>query len=314
MKIEILLLFTACSMSIFFCALLIPFLKKKKAGQYILGYVEEHKNKSGTPTMGGLGFVAAAAVTAAIFGLLRERRLAVILAFGVAFTLVGFLDDYIKFRYQRNLGLRAWQKTAFQLAVSLLAGLFCYTNGYSVLYIPFFGNVDIGLWIVPLAVLVFVATVNSVNLTDGLDGLAASVSFWYFGAFALLLFLQGQNKDIIDFALILCGVLAGYLVFNTNKASVFMGDTGSLGLGGFAAAIAMLSGNVLFIPLIGIMFVVSSISVILQVIYYKKTKRRIFLMAPLHHHFQKKGYTESKIVYMYSLITVAAGLLAVSFV
>ena len=290
---EVIFMFAAaCALSALFCAALIPLLRKMHAGQYILGYVKEHESKSGTPTMGGLAFVPAAVAVAAAAGLFADRLSAVAMTFGLAFLAVGFIDDFLKFRFRRNLGLKAYQKIPFtQLSV------------------------DIGFWVIPLAAAVFLAAVNSVNLTDGLDGLAASVSFWYFAAFALLLFLQrGMRTILSDLSVILCGVLAGYLIFNTNKASVFMGDTGSLSLGGFAAAVGVFSGNALYIVIVGIMFVLSSISVIMQVIYYKRTKKRIFLMAPLHHHFQKKGYSESKIAYVYSLVTALAGLLCVCFV
>ena len=314
---EVIFMFAAaCVLSALFCAALIPLLRKMHAGQYILGYVKEHESKSGTPTMGGLAFVPAAVAVAAAAGLFADRLSAVAMTFGLAFLAVGFIDDFLKFRFRRNLGLKAYQKILFQLAISLIAGAFCYLNGLTYLNIPFTQlSVDIGFWVIPLAAAVFLAAVNSVNLTDGLDGLAASVSFWYFAAFALLLFLQrGMRTSLSDLSVILCGVLAGYLIFNTNKASVFMGDTGSLSLGGFAAAAGVFSGNALYIVIVGIMFVLSSISVIMQVIYYKRTKKRIFLMAPLHHHFQKKGYSESKIAYVYSLFTALAGLLCVCFV
>ncbi len=305
-----------CLLSTVFCAALIPLLKKLHAGQYILGYVEEHKAKSGTPTMGGLAFVFAAVCVAAVAGLFSDRLSLVAITFGLAFLAVGFIDDFLKFRFHRNLGLKAYQKIFFQLSISVIAGVFCYLNGLTRINIPFSDySFDIGFWIIPLCTLAFIATVNSVNLTDGLDGLAASVSFWYFASFSLLIFLLSNGRTgLSDLSLILCGVLAGYLIFNTNKASVFMGDTGSLSLGGFAAAIGVFSGNALYIVIVGIMFVISSISVIMQVIYYKRTKKRIFLMAPLHHHFQKKGYSEGKIAYVYSLITAAAGLLCACFV
>ncbi len=316
MREGILLVACGCLLSALFCALLIPFLKRRRAGQYILGYVKEHSGKSGTPTMGGLAFFAAAAVTAAAAGLFADRLAAVAVTIGAAFLAVGLIDDLLKFRFRRNLGLRAYQKIVFQLAVALIAGVFCWRSGITVLNIPFTSRaVRVGGWILPLAALAFIAAVNSVNLTDGLDGLAASVSFFYFASFALILFLQsGGGTSLARLSLILCGVLAGYLLFNTNRASLFMGDTGSLGLGGLAAGVAVFSGNLLYILPVGIMFALSSISVIIQVIYYKKTKKRVFLMAPLHHHFQEKGYAESKIVYAYSLITAAAGLACAFFI
>ena len=316
MRTEIAILFVAGGGSALLCAVLLPLLKKLHAGQYILGYVREHMDKSGTPTMGGLAFVCAAALCAIPFGLYADRHVAVAVTFGCAYAAVGFLDDFLKLRRRCNLGLRAYQKILFQLAVALLAGLYCYSADLTVLNIPFVGrSVDVGGWIIPLAAFAFVATTNCVNLTDGLDGLAASTCFWYFVALSALTFLLSGEEGLLlaRLGLILCGVLAGYLIFNTHRASVFMGDTGSLGLGGFAAAMAAFGGNLLYIAVIGVMFVCSGISVILQVIYYKKTKKRLFRMAPLHHHLQKLGYSESKIAYMYSLITAAAGLLCLAF-
>lgn len=318
MAAEFIILLLSGGLCACLCALLIPILRRAKAGQTILGYVREHSYKGGTPTMGGIAFILAGALLVPALGLFADKRAAVALAFGVACAAVGFLDDFIKFRFKRNLGLRAYQKIAFQGAIALLAGLYCWHDGLTVLYIPFTKlSFDIGGWMIPLAAFVFVAATNCVNLTDGLDGLAASVSFWYFAALAALIFFQTGTSGVMlsRLCLVLCGSLAGYLLFNTHRASVFMGDTGSLGLGGFAAAVAVFSGNALYVAILGIMFVVSGISVILQVIYYKRTGgRRLFLMAPLHHHFQQKGYGEAKIAFAYSVITAAAGLLCLLFV
>lgn len=315
MREEIAILLVSGGLSAALCAALLPLLKRARAGQYILGYVREHKSKSGTPTMGGLAFVCAAALAAIPFGLYADRHVAVAVTFGCAYAAVGFLDDFLKLRRRSNLGLRAYQKILFQLAVALLAGLYCYRAGLTSLRLPFWGGAaDIGGWVVPLTAFAFVALTNCVNLTDGLDGLAASSCFWYFAALAALIFLlSGAGAPLGRLSLSLCGVLAGYLLFNTHPASLFMGDTGSLGLGGFAAAIAALSGNLLYIPLLGVVFVCSGISVILQVIYYKKTKKRLFRMAPLHHHLQQCGFSESKIACAYSFVTAAAGLLCLAF-
>lgn len=318
MAAEFIILLLSGGLCACLCALLIPILRRAKAGQTILGYVREHSYKGGTPTMGGIAFILAGALLVPALGLFADKRAAVALAFGAACAAVGFLDDFIKFRFKRNLGLRAYQKIAFQGAIALLAGLYCWHDGLTVLYIPFTKlSFDIGGWMIPLAAFIFVAATNCVNLTDGLDGLAASVSFWYFAALAALIFFQTGTSGVMlsRLCLVLCGSLAGYLLFNTHRASVFMGDTGSLGLGGFAAAVAVFSGNALYVAILGIMFVVSGISVILQVIYYKRTGgRRLFLMAPLHHHFQQKGYGEAKIAFAYSVITAAAGLLCLLFV
>ena len=307
MREIILLLLLSFALSLILCAAEIPLLKKLGTGQNILHYVTEHKHKSGTPSMGGLAFVLAAAIVSLIACGVRDKPFLVALAVGLGYLLVGFLDDLLKKRRADNLGLRPYQKIIFQFAVAVMASVYCCLNGLTVLYLPFSRlSFDIGWWMLPLGVFVLIATVNSVNLTDGLDGLAGSVSAVFFLAFGALIVLQGGGAlSVLSFSL--TGSLLAYLVFNTHRASVFMGDTGSLSLGGFAACIALFSGNVLALPIVGAMFVLSSISVILQVIYYKKTGRRIFLMAPIHHHFQEKGYAEGKIAYAYAILTAVAG-------
>lgn len=296
------------ALSFLFCIVLIPLLKKLGAGQNILSYVKEHKAKSGTPTMGGLAFILSACIVSAVAVGFSDRRYTVALVVGLGYLLVGFLDDLLKKRRRDNLGLRPYQKIVFQTGVAVLASVFCCLRGYTVLRIPYVDYaVDIGWGMLPLGVFVFLATVNSVNLTDGLDGLAGSVSAVFFFFIAVLIAKQGEGHALSVLSYCLTGALAAYLIFNTNRASVFMGDTGSLSLGGFAACVALFTGNALVIPIVGIMFVLSSISVIAQVIYYKKTGKRIFLMAPVHHHFQELGYAEGKIVYAYSVVTAVLG-------
>lgn len=315
MKADFLIILAAGILSAVLCAAFIPLLRKIKAGQYILGYVKEHENKSGTPTMGGVAFMLAIAIVSIFFNVYADKRAAVAVTIALAYMIVGFLDDFIKVRFKRNLGLKAYQKIVFQLIIALIAGFFCYFNRLTVVNIPFTRvSVDLGAFFIPVSAIVFIAAVNSVNLTDGLDGLAASTSLVYLLCFGILILLQSGGEAMQLLCFCAAGALGGYLIFNTNKASVFMGDTGSLSLGGLIAGVSVFSGNLIYIALIGIMFVLSSISVILQVIYYKKTKRRIFLMAPLHHHYQMKGYSESKITFVYSAITAAMGLLCLCFV
>ena len=186
---------------------------------------------------------------------------------------------------------------------------------------PFYNEyIDFGIWTIPLVFFVFVATTNCVNLTDGLDGLAGGVSYLYFISLYFLMAIQitkfGNNfvsviegENLALLSIIQSGALIGFLLFNTYSASIFMGDTGSLYLGGMIATISIFSSNTLFIPLFGIMFVVSGISVIMQVLVYKRSKKRLFLMAPLHHHFEYKGHSESKIVFTYKLITLFVSLI-----
>ena len=215
------------AISLALCAAEIPLLKKLGAGQNILSYVKEHKHKGGTPTMGGLGFVFAAFLVALIVCDTRDKPVLVALAVGLGYLAVGFLDDLLKKFRGKNLGLRPYQKIIFQFAVAVMASLYCCFEGLTVLKIPYTAfSFDIGWGMLPLGIFVFLATVNSVNLTDGLDGLAGSVSAVFFGAVAALLLLQGSNSETAKLCCCLVGALAAYLVFNVNRASVFMGDTG----------------------------------------------------------------------------------------
>ncbi|MDE7265045.1 MAG: phospho-N-acetylmuramoyl-pentapeptide-transferase [Clostridia bacterium] len=294
--------------------IILPILRRLKAGQYILGYVKEHKNKSGTPTMGGLAFIVAIIVVGFCFFGFKNIRVNLTLSITAGFTVVGFLDDFLKIYRKDNGGLKPYQKIIFQVAIATVAAVFCYMNDLCYLYLPFSGgkSVYIGWGIIPLVILIFTATVNCVNLTDGLDGLAGGTSSAYLFIMGLILSIQSDKSSLLCF--IAFGAIAAFLLFNSNRASVFMGDTGSLALGGFISCVSVFSGNSLFIPSLGIMFVISGISVIVQVIYYKRTRRRVFLMAPLHHHFQMKGYTECKITYAYVLITALVGILSLLFV
>lgn len=293
--------------------LLVPLLKKLKAGQYILGYVKEHENKGGTPTMGGLAFICAILIVG--FFTLGFDCAEANLTFAVTagFMIVGFLDDFLKIYRKENEGLKPYQKIIFQLAIAVIAAVYSYFSGIAKLNIPFLGiSPDIGWGIIPLVLFIFLATVNCVNLTDGLDGLAGGTSTAYLIALGLILCVQRVNFAPLCF--IGAGALCAFLIFNTNKASVFMGDTGSLALGGFISCLSVFSGNSLYIPIIGIMFVLSGISVIIQVIYYKRTRKRVFLMAPIHHHFQKKGYSECKISFAYFIFTALVGIICLIFV
>ena len=297
------LLLSAC-----LCAALIPLLKKAGAGQNILHYVKEHQSKGGTPTMGGLAFVLAALTVSLAACGFKDKPFLVSLAVGTGYLFVGFLDDFLKKKRKDNLGLKPYQKIFFQSAVAIVASLYCCSNSLTVLRIPFTTiSFDIGWGMMPIGIFVFVATVNSVNLTDGLDGLAGSTCAAFFFAVGMLLTLQKGNSSLALLSFSLTGALFGFLIFNQNRASLFMGDTGSLSLGGFASSVALFSGNALIIPIVGIMFVLSSISVIVQVIYYKKTGKRVFLMAPIHHHFQEKGHSEGKISFVYAVVTAVLG-------
>lgn len=292
--------------------LILPLLRRLKAGQYILGYVKEHKDKGGTPTMGGLAFICAIVIVGFCTLGFNGGEVNLTLAITASFMVVGFLDDFIKIYHKKNEGLKPYQKIIFQVAIATVAALYCYFNGLTKLNIPFTDiSTDISWGIIPLVIFIFTATVNCVNLTDGLDGLAGGTSCAYFLILGIMLAIKGTYFAVICF--IGVGALAAFLVFNVNKAAIFMGDTGSLALGGLISCVSVFSGNSLYIPIIGIMFVISGISVIVQVIYYKRTRKRVFLMAPLHHHFQMKGYTECKITYCYFALTAFVGIICLIF-
>jgi len=313
MKIYFILTLCGFAASLILTLCLMPLLKKLKAGQYILGYVKEHYKKSGTPTMGGLAFITATIIVAVIYYRFSNKIVNLTLVTVAGFMLVGFIDDFLKIYRKENEGLKPYQKILFQSAIAVISAVFCYLNGLTVLYVPFGGGLffDISWGIIPLVIFIFLATVNCVNLTDGLDGLAGGTSLVYLVFLGVMLAVrEGQSAEL---SFIAVGAIAAFLIFNANKALLFMGDTGSLALGGLIACLTVFTGNALYLPILGITFVFSGISVIAQVIYYKRTGKRIFLMAPFHHHLQMKGYTECKISYVYALITAVAGCLLIIF-
>ena len=295
----------------FFVALIlgVPILKlckKLHFSQTILHYVDKHIGKSGTPTMGGLIFIFASIITSAFF--LREDYLYSILILLVMFGygLLGFLDDFIKIRWNKNEGLKPYQKIIGQVGLSIIVAVFVYLKVGS--DIDLFGiKLNLGIFIIPFIVIFFVAVTNSVNLTDGLDGLASGVSLVYLICFGAILGVLGfYNYTVV--ALAMAGALFGFIIFNGFPALIFMGDTGSLALGGLIASLCVFSKLELVLPIIGIMFVMSAVSDILQVGYYKMTHKRIFKMAPLHHHFEKMGIHENKIVISYVAVTLVIGI------
>lgn len=278
--------------------------RKMKFSQVILHYVKEHEGKSGTPTMGGIIFILAGLVAFLFF--YSENSLYAWLSFMImaGYGLIGFLDDFIKIKFHQNKGLSPWQKIFGQVGIAVIVSLFVFFKVETSL--SFFDSViDLGWGIIPFTIFVFLAITNSVNLTDGLDGLAGGVSGVYILFFGFILSLSAsvQNQNLAMACFVMFGAIVGFLVYNVFPAKIFMGDTGSLALGGFIASVSIFSGKVLLMPIMGFMFVLSAVSVILQVAYYKKTKKRIFLMAPLHHHFQKKGVHENKVVAIYIVVT-----------
>ena len=315
---------TTSILSLFCTYLLIKMSKKLKSQQTILGYVKEHKDKQGTPTMGGIGFLLPVIVVSLCLNQMSTYWVFGLLA-GISFAVLGFLDDYIKVKYKQNMGLRPYQKIFGQAGIALIVAVYVYyfSNRGGNIVLPFsLKVVNIGWWVIPLVFLVCIALTNSVNLTDGLDGLASNTSVCYFIFFIVIVlmlsnrsYLSGEADSVIAgyqqlAVLMACivGGICGFLVFNTNRASIFMGDVGSLGIGGLASTVACLTGTELFVPLIGIIFVITALSDLIQVAHFKRTHRRIFLMAPIHHHFQQRGYSEAKIGFCYSLITILSGM------
>ena len=298
------------------------FMKKEKAKQTILHYVEAHVGKQGTPTLGGVIFLIAAGISCAIF-LRGSTRLALVsLAITFAYALLGFFDDFVKIKMKQNLGLRPWQKIVFQVIVAALVSVFVFLSADvgTKIEIPFAHIfLDLKWGIIPFTIFVFLACTNAVNLTDGLDGLASLTTLVCLVCFCALLIVSSALKQstetfsLIIFAVAICGGLLAFLCFNSYPAKIFMGDTGSMALGAVVACVGIFSRTSLFILFFGAPFVASAVSVVLQVAYYKKTKKRIFLMAPLHHHFEKRGVHETKIVAIYGIVSFMIGLITLLF-
>ena len=297
--------------ALFLGPVVIPVLKRLKVGQSIREEgPKSHFAKSGTPTMGGIIIVIAILIAIITSGFFEAEVWAVIF-FILGFGAIGFIDDYIKVVLKRNLGLKAYQKIIGQLFFSLL--LAWYGSKYSAmgttLMIPFANiHIDLGVLYIPFITFFAVGMVNAVNLTDGLDGLNSGVTLIVMAAFSLIAnSLIEENQIYEGISLVsaaVTGACLGFLKHNANPAKVFMGDTGSLALGGAIASVAVLSSTVLFIPIIGGIYFAEALSVIIQVLHYKRTKRRIFKMAPLHHHFEMCGWKETKVVGVFWIVTV----------
>lgn len=296
----------------------IPILREK-AGQNIReDGPQSHLSKAGTPSMGGIAIIIGATVASiaaeAVRGGSSALETAIIILVFAGFGLIGFFDDYLKVIKKNNLGLRAYQKFGLQTVLSVILAVYLanFTAGSSSVYIPIADvYVDFGIWYIPFVVFVVLAMTNAVNLTDGLDGLASGVT-----AFVSLFFaVAGITYGIISgayFCSAMCGACLGFLVFNKNPAKVFMGDTGSLALGGGLAAAAIVMKLELLLPVVGLIYVIEALSVVLQVGYFKISGgKRIFKMAPIHHHFEKCGYKEVQVViafWIFSIICCVVGL------
>ena len=297
--------FIAFAISVVLCPILIPLLKRLKFGQEVRDDgPKTHLKKEGTPTMGGVVILIAIAVTC-LFYMKDYPEILPILFVTIGFGLIGFLDDFIKIVMKRSLGLRAWQKMLLQIVV---AGVFAYyvvnyTDLNNEIIIPFTGKiVTLSNWAyVLLLMFVVVGTVNGSNFTDGLDGLASSVTALIATFFTVVAIGTGSGVTPVTCAAV--GALLGFLVFNVYPAKVFMGDTGSLALGGFVAATAYMLKMPLFIVIVAFIYLAEVLSVIIQVVSFKTTGKRVFKMAPIHHHFELCGWPESKVVAIFDIVT-----------
>ncbi|MBD5540279.1 MAG: phospho-N-acetylmuramoyl-pentapeptide-transferase [Lachnospiraceae bacterium] len=293
--------------------IVIPFLKRLKVGQTVRTEgPQTHLKKNGTPTMGGI-LILSAILVVSLFYVRDYPRMIPILFLTLGFGLVGFLDDYIKVVLMRSMGLSPLQKLCLQLLVTGIYAFYLvsYTNTDLSMRLPFMEDklIDFGFLNIPVLFFIVLATVNGTNLTDGLDGLAGSVTVIVTTFFSVVAI--GTESGIEPVTCAVAGALLGFLLFNVHPASVFMGDTGSLALGGFVVSAAYALQLPLFIPIVGIVYLIEAASVILQVAYFKITGgKRIFRMAPLHHHFELGGWSEAKVTAVFSILTAIFCLVA----
>ena len=303
--------------------MLIPVLKKFKLNQSLSVYLEErHASKKGTPTIGGVIFILATLIAIGLMVLfgkitLNYSLLIVIFTF-ISYGLIGFIDDYLIVKRNNNKGLSEKGKLLLQLIVAVIFFFLFLLEGNEPLIWIHTLNIKLNIgWLYGFFILfVLLASSNAVNLTDGLDGLAGGLSFIALIAFGVITmyttWLEG-NRDLAVFIFILAGSILGFLYYNTNPAKIFMGDTGSLALGATLGAIAITTRHELLLVLIGIVFVIETLTCIIQRVYYKRTRKRIFPMTPIHHTFEKNGWKEQEIVRFFWLVAIIAALIAVSF-
>ncbi|OGT49370.1 MAG: phospho-N-acetylmuramoyl-pentapeptide-transferase [Gammaproteobacteria bacterium RIFCSPHIGHO2_12_FULL_41_15] len=324
---------TALLIALIFSPKLIRWLTGQQLGQVVRhDGPQSHLTKSGTPTMGGALILFSVLIATGLWGDLQNRLLLVVLTVTMAFGIVGYIDDYRKIIRKNSEGLKSRWKLFWQLMISLIAVLLLYftshTPAETQLFLPFFKNVSInlGLFFIPWAVLVIVGSSNAVNLTDGLDGLAIMPVVLVASAFALLSYLAGNSifsdylhtpyipgsGEVSVFCSALAGAGLGFLWYNAYPAQMFMGDVGSLALGASLGMLAIVTRQELLLLIMGGVFVAETVSVILQVASYRLTGKRIFKMAPLHHHFELKGWVEPKIIVRFWIITLVLVLVALA--
>ncbi len=292
--------------NVILCPVIIPVLHKMKFGQPIREEgPKSHMKKQGTPTMGGV-MILISLVIASLFFVWGYTEAVVVLLITVCYGTVGFIDDYIKVVRKHNEGLKPLQKIIFQLVVTVLFYLYIKLGNLGTdIYVPFTHGmtIDLGILYAPFLFFVMVGTVNSVNLTDGLDGLASGVTVLV-AVFFLFIAAASGHYGLVPICGAAAGSLLGFLVFNSHPAKVFMGDTGSLALGGFVASVAVITKMPVILVIVGFIYVCESLSVIIQVAYFKATHgKRIFKMAPIHHHFELSGMPGIKVVQLFWIVT-----------
>lgn len=307
---------TAFIIAVILSPIFIPYLRKLKFGQSIRDEgPKSHKKKSGTPTMGGLIILIALSLSAIFISMyfdVLSTRTFILLFVTVCFGIIGFLDDYIKVVKKRNLGLTSKQKFICQVIVSIIVFFAIKSTGVSTsVTIPGTGyDIDLGFIYALLIIFMLVGTSNAVNLTDGLDGLVSGTAAIAFGAYAVLAYNQ-QQLDVAIFSIAVVGAVLGFLVFNAHPAKVFMGDTGSLALGGALAAIAIVTNLEILLVIIGGVFVIETLSVMIQVASFKTTGKRVFKMSPLHHHYELSGWSEWRVVVTFWFVGLLFALLGI---
>ncbi|RDU25269.1 phospho-N-acetylmuramoyl-pentapeptide-transferase [Anaerosacchariphilus polymeriproducens] len=296
--------------------IMIPVLRRLKVGQTEREELKSHLKKAGTPTMGGIMILTSIVITS-LFYIKDYPKIIPILFVTIGFGIIGFLDDYLKVVLKRSDGLLPRQKMALQIIVTGIFAFYLinFTDVSLKTLVPFTGGFDKGIFLdwgiftIPLMFVAVIGTVNGVNFTDGLDGLASSVTVLVATFFSVV--AVGTHSGIEPITCAVVGGLLGFLLFNVYPASVFMGDTGSLALGGFVVSTAYMLQMPLFILIVGLLYLVEVISVMIQVTYFKKTGgKRFFKMAPIHHHFELCGWSETKVVAVFSIITAMLCLVA----
>lgn len=303
----------AFGLSVMMGPVIIPILRKLKIGQTErVDGVQSHLKKAGTPTMGGVIILLSVVITS-VFYIKDYPKIIPILFVTLGFGLIGFLDDYLKVVMKRSDGLFPKQKMALQIVVTAVFAFYLvkFTDVSLTMLIPFSGGyyLDIGWFAIPLMFFAVIGTVNGVNFTDGLDGLASSVTVLVATFFTVVAI--GTKSGIEPITCAVVGALLGFLLFNVYPASVFMGDTGSLALGGFVASTAYMLQMPVFIVIVGLIYLIEVLSVMIQVTYFKKTGgKRIFKMAPIHHHFELCGWSETRVVAVFSIATALLCLIA----